>query len=85
MHYYSDDMSLKEEHALSLNNRECHRATDIIEQTLDPGPKLKEWAKAAGFVNIREHVFKVPFGPWAKDPKLVSPARFSPEPLMPLN
>lgn len=38
-----------------------------------PGPKLKKWAEDAGFVNIREHVFKVPQGPWPRDPRLVGP------------
>jgi len=37
-----------------------------------PGPKLKKWAEDAGFVNVQEHVFKIPMGPWPKDPKLVS-------------
>lgn len=55
-----------------INSVEAIRAADKMGQTARPGPKLKEWAKEAGFVNIKEHVFKVPYGPWPKDPKLVS-------------
>lgn len=66
----SDDGSLKETHEMYINSVEAIRAADKMGQTARPGPKLKEWAKEAGFVNIKEHVFKVPYGPWPKDPKL---------------
>lgn len=44
-----------------------------IGQDAYPGPKLRKWAEDAGFVAIKEHVFKLPYGAWPKDPKLVSP------------
>lgn len=68
--YQSDDGSLKETHEMHINIKEVLRAADIIGQTATPGPHLKKWAEDAGFVNIKEHVFKVPYGSWPKDPKL---------------
>lgn len=35
-----------------------------------PGPKLEGHLQQAGFVNIRHHRYKLPIGPWAKDPHL---------------
>lgn len=35
-----------------------------------PGPKLEGWVKDVGFTNVVHQKFKIPFGPWAKDPKL---------------
>jgi hypothetical protein len=34
-----------------------------------PGPKLEEWIRAAGFTNIVSKAYKLPIGPWAKDPQ----------------
>lgn len=28
------------------------------------------WLKDAGFINVREHVFRLPCGPWAKEARL---------------
>lgn len=33
-----------------------------------PGPKLEEGIRNAGFTNIVVKVYKLPIGPWAKDP-----------------
>ena len=35
-----------------------------------PGPKLEEWVKDAGFVNVVHKKFKFPVGPWPKDEHL---------------
>ena len=35
-----------------------------------PGPKLKKWFEDAGFVNVVEKKFRLPFAPWPKDPHL---------------
>ena len=31
--------------------------------------KLKKWYEQAGFVDVREEIFKVPISPWPKDPQ----------------
>ena len=34
------------------------------------GPEIKTWMERAGFVDIHEHVSKIPIGPWPKDKRL---------------
>jgi len=70
--YKSDDNSLRKDHEMFINCSEVVRAADVLGQDACPGPKLKKWFDDAGFVNVQEHVFKIPIGPWAKDPRLVS-------------
>lgn len=71
-----DDGSLKETDEIFINSTKFVEAGNILGQDPCPGPKLRRWAEDAGFVNVKEHVFKVPYGPWAKDPKLVSDIRY---------
>ncbi|KAE8385368.1 S-adenosyl-L-methionine-dependent methyltransferase [Aspergillus alliaceus] len=35
-----------------------------------PGPKLKQWLKDAGFVNVQEKIIPIPVGAWPKDKRL---------------
>lgn len=72
----SDDGTLKKDHEMKINCDLVCQAAARIGQDAYPGAKLKKWAEEAGFVNIKEHVFKVPFGPWARDPRLVRPSFF---------
>lgn len=37
-----------------------------------PGPKLEQWFKDAGFVNVHVEKFVIPYDVWLKDPHLVS-------------
>ncbi|TDZ21758.1 Secondary metabolism regulator LAE1 [Colletotrichum orbiculare MAFF 240422] len=67
-HYYSEDGSYTEEHATRKWNKEYLRACDIIGRTARPGPQLEGWVRDAGFTEITHQKFKVPFGPWPKDP-----------------
>ena len=62
---------------MKINFDSVCKAAVSIGQDAHPGPKLKKWAEDAGFVNIKEHTFKVPFGPWPKDPKMVGPNPYS--------
>jgi hypothetical protein len=36
----------------------------------NPGSKLEGWVKEAGFVNVVHKRYKIPIGPWARDPLL---------------
>ncbi|PGH14485.1 hypothetical protein AJ79_02978 [Helicocarpus griseus UAMH5409] len=67
---HSDDDSLKKNSALATNIREIIEASESLGRTACPGPGLKGWFKEAGFVNITERKFIVPFTPWPKDRKL---------------
>jgi len=44
--------------------------------TAKPGPDIKQWVLDAGFVDVKEVVFRVPIGGWAKDPKLKETGRY---------
>lgn len=66
----SDDGTHKLSEAFSLNISEGVRAADIVGQIASPGPHLKNWAEDAGFIDIEEHIFKLPYGPWPKDPRM---------------
>lgn len=51
-------------------NKGFLKACDIVHREACPGPKLPQWVRDAGFVNVVHHRFKVPVGPWPKDPQL---------------
>ena len=69
--FYSDDNTLKDDSALSTWLRQSEEAVTMIGRTLSPGPHLKGWIEAAGFVNVRHEVFKLPVGLWPKQKSLV--------------
>ena len=51
---------------------EVYGAFEKAGYEVSPGPKLEQWFKDAGFVNIRVEKFVVPYGVWPKDEHLVS-------------
>lgn len=67
----SDDGSLTKDNQILVNCVELVKAAEKLGQDGRPGPKLKKWAEDAGFINVKERVYKIPIGPWAKNPKLV--------------
>lgn len=70
LQHYSDDNTLKPEHDMLIWDKLFLEAAGKTGREVSPGPKLEEWVKSAGFVNVHHEVFKFPIGPWAKDPKL---------------
>ncbi|KAF6811293.1 methyltransferase domain-containing protein [Colletotrichum plurivorum] len=66
--YVSDDGSLTEEHETMKWDRGFIKACEQIGRDPCPGPKLEGWVKDAGFVNVVHQRFKLPIGPWPKDP-----------------
>ncbi|KAK0625571.1 Secondary metabolism regulator laeA [Lasiodiplodia hormozganensis] len=64
---YSDDGSFKPEHAFHTWSTTFNAAAQSWGRDPSPGPKLEQWAKDAGFVNVRHEVFKLPIGGWPKD------------------
>ncbi|OJD32350.1 methyltransferase domain-containing protein [Diplodia corticola] len=69
-HYRSDDGSLKADahinHFLATLEEGCKK----LGKELYPGPLAEGWLKDAGFVNVHTRVYKIPLGPWPKDPKM---------------
>lgn len=70
MKYRSDDGTLTPDHDYYKWNDLFLAGLDSINRDARPGPKLRSYAEAAGFINIREEMFKIPLGPWPKDPEL---------------
>ncbi|OLN96145.1 Malonyl-[acyl-carrier protein] O-methyltransferase 1-like protein 3 [Colletotrichum chlorophyti] len=66
--YYSDDGTYTEEHAVRKWNKQLVDACEAMGRTARPGPQLEGWVKDAGFQNVTHQKFKIPIGPWAKDP-----------------
>ena len=69
---FSDDGSLKYDSDLATWDRLILEACDKVGQDPSPGKSLEEWITKAGFVNVNHQRFRVPTGPWAKDPRMVS-------------
>ena len=68
--YMSEDGSLTKDHATYKWISTLLPLADKIGREPCPGPKLEQWVRDAGFENVRAEKFRVPVGPWPKDPKL---------------
>lgn len=66
----SDDGSLTDAHHYRQWTKGLIKALVNIDRDPCPGPKLRAHVEKAGFVNVHEKVFKIPLGPWAKDPHM---------------
>ncbi|KAL1978499.1 hypothetical protein VTN31DRAFT_1358 [Thermomyces dupontii] len=56
--------------ALQQYYNEIYGAFEDVGYEVRPGPKLEQWFKEAGFVNIHVEKFVIPYGVWPKDPHL---------------
>ncbi|KAN0091943.1 S-adenosyl-L-methionine-dependent methyltransferase [Hyaloscypha variabilis] len=63
----SDDGSL-EGTTMKTWTETLPQAGRLIGREPCPGPKLEGWVRNAGFTNIVVKVYKLPIGPWPKDP-----------------
>ncbi|GAB1311719.1 hypothetical protein MFIFM68171_01929 [Madurella fahalii] len=70
LQYYSDDGSLKPDDALLVWISTLLDAARALGRDPNPGSKLQGWVQKAGFVNVVHRRYKIPFGPWARDPLL---------------
>ncbi|AEO60693.1 hypothetical protein MYCTH_2310196 [Thermothelomyces thermophilus ATCC 42464] len=68
--YYSEDGSLTESHALRRWNGRLTDAAFSLGRDPNPGSKLEGWVKAAGFAGVTARRYRVPIGPWARNPLL---------------
>ena len=67
---YSEDGSMSKDSATYKWASNLLPLTEKIGRVSSPGPKLEGWVRDAGFKNIVARRFKLPVGPWAKDPVL---------------
>ena len=70
--YKSDDGTLTEDLAMTKNDDIILNTSRDLGREPCPGPKLKEWVQQGGFTNVVERAYKLPIGPWPKDPRMVS-------------
>jgi hypothetical protein len=70
LQYYSEDGSLKEDHMTLIWINTLLEAAHRMGRDPQPGLKLEGHLHDAGFINIRHKRYKLPIGPWAKDPHL---------------
>ncbi|KAI8242857.1 Secondary metabolism regulator LAE1 [Colletotrichum sp. SAR 10_99] len=66
--FVSDDGSLTEEHETMKWVQGFIKACETIGRNACPGPHLEGWVKDAGFTDVVHQRFKLPIGPWPKDP-----------------
>ncbi|KAF6821434.1 methyltransferase domain-containing protein [Colletotrichum musicola] len=64
----STDGSLTDDHHSLRWSKLLNEACEKFGKEPCPGPKLEGWVKDAGFVNVTHQKFKIPVGPWPKDP-----------------
>ena len=70
--YYSEDGSLTEDLNITKWITELLDAARSFQRDPCPGPNLEKLVKDAGFQNVTTEKYKLPIGPWPKDPHLVS-------------
>ncbi|KZL74106.1 methyltransferase domain-containing protein [Colletotrichum tofieldiae] len=66
--FFSDDGTVTEEHHAHKWSKLLFEGCEKFGRDPCPGPKIEGWVKSAGFVDVVSEVYKVPFGPWPKDP-----------------
>ncbi|KAL5050641.1 hypothetical protein BDW71DRAFT_194399 [Aspergillus fruticulosus] len=73
---FSDDDSAEKATSLQQWRDILVEASKKFGKQFSVAQNYKQWMIDAGFKDAREEVYKVPFSPWAKDPKLKDLGRF---------
>ncbi|GKT92066.1 methyltransferase domain-containing protein [Colletotrichum tofieldiae] len=66
--FHSDDGSLTDKHHTDKWSKLLLQACEMAGRDPCPGPKLEGWVKSTGFTDVVHQQFKIPVGPWPKDP-----------------
>ncbi|KAI4167086.1 MAG: hypothetical protein LQ343_007490 [Gyalolechia ehrenbergii] len=69
--FYSEDGSLTDELPISEWITTLLQASRKFGRDPCPGPRLEGHMRDAGFKDVQVSKYKIPIGPWAKDPHLV--------------
>ena len=69
--YYSEDGSLTKDQNIDKWITELLEGVRSFQREPSPGPILEKLVKDTGFENVTTEKYKLPIGPWAKDPLLV--------------
>jgi ubiquinone/menaquinone biosynthesis C-methylase UbiE len=68
--FLSDDGSLPPETPIEMWGKYFFEAAEKFGTPVETAQKLKPWMEEAGFVDVQEHILKLPVGPWPKDKRL---------------
>jgi len=77
MHLKSDNGSVSPGHILFDWATPFIESGDKVGRTFDVAGKMKGWMEDAGFVNVTEKRYKIPFGGWSSDPKVEKLGRWN--------
>ncbi|CAG7957853.1 unnamed protein product [Penicillium nalgiovense] len=73
---YSDDGTHLKATNLMVSIKHMHESSRMFGKDMTSSPSWKERMEKAGFVNVKEDVYKLPQSPWPKDPKLKELGRY---------
>lgn len=65
-----DDDSIPEDAHVRKFSDLMEQASSKFGASLTDPTRWKGWLEARGYTNVTEKVFKLPFNPWAKDPRM---------------
>jgi hypothetical protein len=68
--FESDDGTIAEDSILHGRGPRVLEAGRLMGKTMEVVQYAKQRIQEAGFVDVREHKFKLPIGPWSSDPKM---------------
>jgi hypothetical protein len=66
----SDDGSLAADSALLKWINEINAASEAANRKLYVGDQIKHWLREIGFVDVQEHIFKIPVNGWMSDKQM---------------
>jgi len=78
MRFYSTDGTFVPGSAPDIWASEIIEALKTFGREPEPGPKLEQWVRDAGFENLHHELLPIPVGMWLKDRRLVSDDLTSP-------
>lgn len=88
LRFYSTDGTFVPGNPADEWSKEVALAITAFGREAEPGPKLEQWIRDAGFENVNHKLLEIPVGPWPKSRRLVGCATIlmnHPIPLSPYN
>ncbi|RJE17443.1 Methyltransferase, partial [Aspergillus sclerotialis] len=73
---FSDDGGLERAPNVANWGRLLREASAKFGKQLNVAPFYKRWMIEAGFKNVEEEIYKIPYNPWPKDPKMKELGRY---------
>jgi hypothetical protein len=68
--FKSDDGTLDEGSPIDMWGKNFFEAAEKFGTPVTTVTNIKRWMEEAGFIEVEEHILKLPVGPWPKDKRL---------------